>query len=110
MNNYRVNNSALTMGFITASFVATALSLNVHQLPADNLPRQNLKQNSYHSVSVSPTFDQYSNIFSGEFTSSLDPLVEAVTNFYSKLLSSQEHLEPEFEQVLNENLWELYES
>lgn len=35
--------------------------------------------------------------------------MDHVTSFYAKLLSSQEPLGVEFEKVLYDNLWELYE-
>lgn len=40
----------------------------------------------------------------------VDPFVEVMSNLYAGLLTNQERLEPEFELVLHENLWELYES
>ena len=38
-----------------------------------------------------------------------DLFVESISNFYAKLVTSQEPLGAEFSRVLHENLWDLYE-
>lgn len=35
---------------------------------------------------------------------------EYISNFYRNLLNSQEPLDEEFEKILNDNLWDLYET
>lgn len=39
-----------------------------------------------------------------------DQLQQALSDVYKKLLASQEPLDPEFENILHKNLWNLYES
>lgn len=110
MDNYKINNSAQTVGYFTASIFATALLVSPPALASDHHQILMLQPAKYNISSISSTFDQYSNIFTGEFSNNYVPFVETITDFYAMLLSSQEQLEPEFEQVLHENLWDLYES
>jgi hypothetical protein len=53
------------------------------------------------------TIGQYGNLFVSAGTSQTD-FEGAVAAFYSMLLAKQEPLGREFEQVLYDNLWELY--
>ena len=46
----------------------------------------------------------------GEYQQESDQFEVHVAKFYTKLLASQESLGAEFEKVLHENLWNLYES
>jgi hypothetical protein len=110
MSNYTINNTSQTVGTITACFIATALLLNVQTHPAKAEALLNIKGSTYYSSVTPSTFDQFSNIYSGEYMPNLDPFVGAMSNIYASLLTHQERLEPEFEAVLNENLWDLYES
>ena len=56
------------------------------------------------------TYGRYSSPITGETVFIIDPLERAVTDFYAKLLNNQEPLGAEFEVVLHQNLWDLYES
>jgi hypothetical protein len=53
------------------------------------------------------TIGQYGNLFVSADVSQID-FEGAVAAFYSTLLAKQEPLGSEFEQVLYDNLWELY--
>lgn len=64
---------------------------------------------SYMPTHNSPTYNSFASI-SGDYTLSDLSFEQVTTNFYSKLLASQERLGEAFEKVLNENLWDLYES
>lgn len=46
----------------------------------------------------------------GEYSLAIDQFEQIVSNFYSTLLVQQEPLGMEFEKVMHENLWNLYES
>lgn len=110
MNNYLENNLSQTVSYLGTGLIAAALLLT--PMHPDNKGECLVINSSIanYTSSIPSTHDQYSNIYSGEFIKSVDPIVEAMANLYAGLLSNQERLEPEFELVLNENLWELYES
>lgn len=56
-----------------------------------------------------PSHDQISSSYSGKSVKESGQLMESSTKFYTNLVASQEPLGVEFERVLNENLWSLYE-
>jgi hypothetical protein len=55
----------------------------------------------------SSTFGQYTNLFTGEYEHSRFNFEDSVASFYAQLLSKQQSLGKEFEQVLHDNLWGL---
>ena len=110
MNSYTISNVSQTIGYVSIGIIATALLINVQTQPVAKEAFLNIKGLTYQSSGTSPTLDQYSNIYSGEFMPNLDPFIGAMSNLYANLLNNQEQLEPEFEAVLNENIWDLYES
>lgn len=55
-------------------------------------------------------FGQLNSIRVGGLDAGAAEFESLVSNFYSKLVSIQEPLGAEFERVLNQNLWDLYES
>jgi hypothetical protein len=60
---------------------------------------------------ASLTYEPRRNVFTGTYPSSANTEFEdVITNFFTKLSSSQEALGTEFEQVLFDNLWDLYQS
>jgi hypothetical protein len=109
MNKYQINNLSPTIGYFSASLIAAALITSPQTATAGKSQKLDLKPSTYHGSSLGFTYDQYSNIFTGEFVTSTDPLIDAITSVYSNLLTTQERLEPEFEQLLHDNLWDLYE-
>ena len=110
MSRYIIKNSSQTAGCISVGIVATALIFNFVVPEIEKKESINIKGSAYSSSAVPSTFDQFSNIYSGEFMPGSNLLVKEMSNFYARLLNQQEQLEPEFEFVLNENLWDLYES
>lgn len=110
MNDYIINNTSQTVGTITACFIATALLFSTQAPPVDKEALLSIKGAVYYSSVTPSTFDQYRNIYSGDYMPNLDTFVGSMSNLYASLLTNQERLEPEFEAVLNENLWDLYES
>ena len=110
MNNYFIKDLSQTVGYLTASLIATALCASVQMPPANNVNLTDINCSTYQTLASPSTFDQLKNIFSGEYMSGIDPFIGEMSNLYERLLAHQERLEPEFETVLNENLWELYES
>jgi hypothetical protein len=66
--------------------------------------------NSYRTNTNGSTYGQYANFFTGEYNTIFDRFEQVVGRFYARLLENQEPLGMEFESVLHENLWDLYES
>jgi hypothetical protein len=110
MNSYLINCSSQTVSGLSTLFIATALLVTVQVPLTDKEDFSTIKGSVYSSSAIPATFDQYSNIYSGEFIPDLDPFVEVMSDLYASLIANQERLEPEFELVLNENIWDLYES
>jgi hypothetical protein len=68
-----------------------------------------LRQDRYAPL-LNGTFSQYQNAFTGDYAS--QPVLDfegSMTNFYASLLARQEALGADFERVLYENLWDLYD-
>ena len=92
-----------TLLFIpTVTLASLAMGINTN-------PESYLTNNSYIYNHTS-TLDQYNNPLTREFKNSDELLQSKVTEFYSTLLAVQEPLGEEFERVLYNNLWDLYES
>jgi len=60
---------------------------------------------------TSLTYEPRKNVLTGSYPSSAKTEFEdVITSFFTKLSSSQESLGSEFERVLSDNLWNLYQS
>lgn len=66
-----------------------------------------LLQPTYIRIETSAT---YNDVISDERGFMLDEFEKEVSRFYARLLERQQPLGEEFEKVLHENLWDLYES
>jgi hypothetical protein len=112
MNSYRIDNISETVSSISAKVVLTAMLLGAPAIAGAvaQVEPINFKASAYHALAAPSTYAQLTSVFTGEFPHDTPSLTEAVADFYAMLLSSQERLEPEFELVLHENLWDLYES
>lgn len=96
---------------LIASILATQLA-NSHAA-LSNEPQgvhRSLLQQSYSSGLNKATFDLHRNPFSGMYSFTADKFEVTIGNFYARLFASQEPLGGEFERVLHDNLWNLYES
>jgi hypothetical protein len=66
--------------------------------------------NRYDALRRNGTFSQLQNAFTGAYTGRGDVDIEVtMADFYATLLSHQEPLGAEFEKLLYDNLWELYD-
>lgn len=65
-----------------------------------------LYQGAYFSNSSKSTFDSWKR----EYSLSSVKFEQVIKNFYSDLTLNQEGLGSEFERILNDNMWDLYES
>lgn len=63
-----------------------------------------------YTAPINGTYSALQNAFTGEYTKQKTLDFEGlVTEFYAALLGQQEPLGAEFEKILYENLWELYD-
>jgi len=111
MSNYTTKQSSLTAsnvvitGILAGQFLAGGLAN-----AAQNNEEQRLTHLPYDTHAVSSSYDQISSILHTDDERSTDKqFIKAVSNFYTNLIENTEPLGAEFEQVLNDNLWDLYE-
>lgn len=116
MNNYQCKHSSSTLTGLGASVVATGLVVSIalggvmSDRPLEKSIGHGLSLNHYTTQGSSTTFGQYGSVLTGQLASTPETFESSVANFYSTLLSAQEPLGAEFERVLHDNLWDLYES
>lgn len=96
---------ALATGFIVH---LCSIPLGHQNLATDKT--KSLANSAYYPTTNSPTYTSMSNAMTGEFNSISSTFENVVSSFYANLLSKQEPLGGDFEKVLNDNLWDLYES
>jgi hypothetical protein len=73
------------------------------------LPSLHLLSSQYVDIEKSQeSYGPLSNPFTGEFESKAISFEHEIAGFYAKLLSSSQRLDPDFEEILYENLWDLY--
>lgn len=114
MNNYHIDQTSRTLSRVAIAgiLVGSCLPYDRNNEPSPNTA-YSLAGENYTSAhyGTSPTHDQKQNILTGHPKSYEETKFEAVlTNFYEQLSSNQEVLGHEFEQVLYENIWDLYNS
>jgi len=94
-------------------FAVWIIAQAVHGVPAHNVAAEHPKpllQNAYSLDSNKSTYGRYSTSITGEYNIVPNGFEQSVGDFYARLLHSQEPLGNEFEKVLYENIWDLYES
>lgn len=112
MTEIRYNQSSNTLGQI----VLVAGVIAMYSLPAilqQDVAKQTNKSIlgvAYRTENNSATYSHFGNPFSGEYNNAPEIFEQAVGNFYEQLLAHQEPLGDEFERILHQNLWDLYES
>ena len=108
--SYGQVSSTFSNVLITAGFLAL---LQGTAMQNDNFADHNINgllQSRYVAGDHKPTFNTVGSSVVGSYDLTIDALESSVSNFYSRLLVSQESLGAEFEKVLYANLWDLYES
>ena len=111
MNEIRYNLASSTMSNVVMAGLFSMAALNTSpEKMALMSPIHSFSGNTYSSGGRGATFDSFRGGITGQYD--LNPLhfEQVVGNFYARLLSSQEPLGVEFEKVLFDNLWNLYES
>ncbi len=100
--------TVIISGMLTSSMVADISKYEGGQA----VPRYAENKNYLlHGGGTSLSYEPRKNVFTGTYLSSTTTEFEnMITNFFAKLSSAQEKLGAEFERVLFDNLWELYQS
>ena len=110
MNNYLIQQTSGTASSVViAGILASQLLAGGVNAEPNGAKDLILVQVPYQTHAHQPSFDQVSNLFSGEFDDGTLQFAEGISQFYAGLVATQEPLGAEFERVLNENLWALYE-
>ena len=113
MNDIQYNQSAGTFSQVLLLGLGIVISSHgIQGTPLANAAAKHNKplfQKSYSLDGNVPTYNRFTGI-TGEYVSIPQGFEHAVGSFYARLLTNQEPLGAEFEKVLYENLWDLYES
>ena len=119
MNNYIINYSKTSQTFSRAGIIfSTVLNTLTNNILVDINKQEHLQTAPKHAqpsdytldIETSPTYDPAKNVLTGTYPSSSEAEFEdIITNFFTKLSSEQESLGAEFEQVLFDNIWDMYQ-
>lgn len=110
MNNYNVNSVTKTAAFITTGLIASAMVFNQPALNAEGHQFNDFLLKAYVFSGPLPTYDQNRSLITHELINIEDPIVQTMSDVYKSLLYGQESLGEDFQKVLSDNLWDLYES
>ncbi|MGB4812912.1 MAG: hypothetical protein WBP13_10610 [Methylophilaceae bacterium] len=99
----------------TFSYVLLAAGLIANQHPTftnrhEITYQKGLLQAPYSSNGNESTYNSMRGVISGSYDSNVKNYEQSVSVFYEKLLAHQESLGSDFEKILYENIWNLYES
>lgn len=108
MNNYRIKQESetssgtyrLNLFIVKPLLLAGIAAQSLHPTPSYFPP--------YTIAESSKTFGQLENIFTGNYEDATSDFEQSMTEFYASLLEKQEPLGKEFEDILDENRWNLY--
>lgn len=75
-------------------------------------PKSNYSRKGYVvDADSDSSYGSVKNAYTGNYnTGTILEFEDVITNFYTKLVSDQQPLEKEFEDVLFDNLWDMYQS
>jgi hypothetical protein len=107
--NYNQTANSFGRAIVIAGLLANVTHVFENRT-SDALNKDAILQSPYKSNSLQESFDTYRNPITMNYNSAPDWFENEVGNFYKALLSRQEPLGSEFEAILHENLWDLYES
>jgi hypothetical protein len=114
MNKYYTTQTSQTLGTVVmAGILASSFSPpDGSHKPSSSMPNFSEGHNYRFAFrETSPTHEPTKNILTEHYPSSTKTAFESVaTRFFEELSSNQEPLGHEFEQILFENLWDLYQS
>jgi len=108
MNEFRINQQPSTLSSVVIMSSILACCCLPNKIHSDSTI---IKNEPYILNNNSSTFSEYGNFSKTSKNEEISEYFkQTVGEFYSNLLLSQENLGEEFESVLFNNLWELYES
>lgn len=114
MNKYHTNQTSRTFGTVVMAGIlaSTFLPPDDKHEPSSIAPHFPGGNNyAFVSRGTSLTHEPSKNVLTGYYPPSLETSFETVvTSFFEELSSNQEPLGHDFERVLFENLWDLYQS
>lgn len=111
MNEIRYNIASSTMSNVVMAGLFSIAALNASPEKSGlDTGAHPVFSNTYSSGNRTATSDYFRGSITGQYDLNPIQFEHAVGNFYGRLLSSQEPLGAEFEKVLFDNLWDLYES
>ena len=111
MNSYYIKQASRTIGSVViAGLIASQAVSSAGDDQQTESKKTALKPEVYYSGVTPKSYTTYGNFITGEYYQIRYNFEESVSNFYAKLLSNQEPLGADFEKVLYDNLWDLYES
>jgi hypothetical protein len=114
MNRDYIGQASPTIGTVMMAgmLASTFLPSNCNNAPPSSMPHFSASYNYAYLYRGTPlTHESSKNVLTGYYPSSVETTFETVvTSFFEELSSNQEPLGHEFEQVLFENLWDLYQS
>lgn len=112
MNNikYKQQQGTFTNVIISAGIFAQLCSASITINDPDTNEYKSLAHPSYLSASNLSTYTHIVNPITGDIPSVSNTFESVISDFYFNLLLNQKPLGKEFEEVLNDNLWDLYES
>ena len=110
MSEIHYSHASSTLSYVMAGLFSMHF-LNAHPerpaLAAGAIP---ISQDSYLASGSGATFDTYRGSVTGRYDHTSLKFEQAVEIFYASLLVGKQPLGSEFEKVLYDNLWNLYES
>ncbi|MDF1583700.1 MAG: hypothetical protein RQ733_10075 [Methyloprofundus sp.] len=111
MNKLEINQTSSTFK-LGPLIIASALSgiPTTNKIAQNSLPNNSI--DAYASNSSSSTFSEHLKLQKNsiDYTFNKNTFEQVASDFYSELQKKQEPLEQDFEIVLYDNLWNLYES
>lgn len=111
MNKISYNVASSTLSTVVMAGLLSSQWLNV--LP-ENLTQPkdvpHLLPASYFAGSSGATFDMFRGSVTGQYDHTPIRFEHAIESFYVQLVANQESLGADFEKLLFDNLWDLYES
>lgn len=111
MSEIRPNQASSTFSYVVMAGLFSMQFLNSPPERSGQTPvHLPFAAGPYTSSGSGATFDTFRGTVSGQYDRSAVKFEQAVGNFYAQLLLHQEPLGAEFEKVLYDNLWDLYES
>lgn len=109
MNRIHYNQASSTVGSVVIMGLLAYQLNGVEGLPnTDPADKRLLQHYSFEGDRFA--FNSYGNLITNGHELTSSSLEQSVGKFYAQLLANQEPLGAEFERVLYDNLWDLYES